>query len=191
MSILNLLKPTAPGASKKSPAIAATIGLPEAEAFIVAKAQLDAADANADVIKSLVYDFAQQIYLKSNAGRPVPDDAVEFRTPAGTVRASFSSAWKATPSGIATLPSSLVRERFTIQIDGDGMSPAQASAFVPELLALAAKHGVKVDAKGGLYPVPDFNSRRFTELSPEANVAAEEAGLGTKITLRVSAGGGK
>lgn len=188
MSILNLLKPTAPGASKKSPAIAATIGLSEAEDFIVAKARLDAADANAEVIKSLVYDFAQQIYLKTNDGRPVPDDAVEFRTPAGTVRASFSSAWKAAPSGIATLPSALIRERFTIQIDGDGMSPAQAGAFVPELLALASKHGVKVDAKGGLYPVPDFNARRFTEMSPELNSEAEAAGLGTKITLRVSGG---
>ena len=102
MSILNLLKPT--GSSKKTPAIASTIGLPEAEAFIAAKAALDAAEANAEVLKSSVYDIARGVYLASNAGRPVPDDAVEFRTPAGTVRASFSSAWKAAPSGVATLP---------------------------------------------------------------------------------------
>jgi len=186
MSILNLLKPT--GSSKKTPAIASTIGLPEAEAFIAAKAALDAAEANAEVLKSSVYDIARGVYLTANAGRPVPDDAVEFRTLAGVVRASFSSAWKAAPSGVATLPPALIRERFTIQIDGDGMSPAQAQAFVPALLALAQAHGVKVDAKGGLYPVPDFNTRRFVELSPEANAAAEAAGLGTKITLRVSGG---
>lgn len=184
MSILNLLKPTA--TSKKSPAIRTDTGIAEAIAFIEAKRQLDAADANAEVLKSAVYDLARGVYLTANAGRPVPDDAVEFPTPIGTVRASFSAAWKASPACIAALPSGLVRERFTIQIDGDGMSEAQATAFVPALLALAAQHGVKVESKGALYPVPDFNVRRFTVLTPEQNLAAEAAGLGTKITLRVS-----
>jgi hypothetical protein len=87
---------------------------------------------------------------------------------------------------LATLPRELVRERFDIKIDGDSMDAAQAEPFLLELQALAAKYKVELKSDVGLYPVPDFNVRRFTVLTPEQNLVAEAAGLGTKITLRVS-----
>ncbi len=175
-----------PAKGKSPPAVTSTEGIEHATAFIAAKDSLDSAEASAEVYKAEVYAAARRVYLAANIGKPVPVDAVEFPTPVGTVRASFGTVWKAAPAAVALLPTSLVRERFVISIDGDAMSPAQANAFVPALLSLAREHGVTVEAKGGVYPVPEFNARRFTEVTPEVNAAVEAAGLGTRITLRVS-----
>ena len=186
MSILNLLNAKPAGGKGKSPAIPATVGNDAAEKYIAAKKDLDAAEANVEVIKAEIYPAARRAYLEGNRGRSVPDDAVEWSTPSGRLRASFGTIWEAKPEAIGALPQAVVRERFTIAIKGDEMSPATAAAFVPALLALAAAHGVKVEAKGGLYPVPEFNARRHSLLSPEENLRVEELGLGTRITLRIS-----
>ena len=185
MSILATLgvKPTK---GKSSPAITANEGLSEAAEFIASKERLDAAEADAEVRKGPLYDIARRLYLASNAGRPIPVDAVEFPTPAGTVRASILNAYAAPIPAIALLPTAMVRERFTIKLDGDTIPAETAGAFVADLQALAAKYGVPLSAKGGLYPVPTFNTRRHVELSPEVNASLEAAGLGTRITLRVS-----
>lgn len=185
MSILSILNAKPAGGKGKSPAISATVGTDVAEKYIAAKKDLDAAEANAEVLKAEIYPAARRAYLDGNRGRSVPDDAVEWRTPSGVLRASFGALWTAKPEAIGALPQAVVRERFTIAIDGDEMSPATAAAFVPALLQLAATYGVKVEAKGGLYPVPEFNARRHSLLSPEENLRIEELGLGTRITLRV------
>lgn len=177
------------GGGEESSAIIATEGLDEASRFIVAKTAFDAAKANSEVLKDPVYDTARRLFLSANAGRPVPDSAVLFPTPVGTVRASFCKSWEASKESLKLLPPALVRPAFDIKIDGDDLAPAVAAPFVVELQALAKKYGAKLKISKGMYPVPDFNARRFTEMTPELNSAAEAAGLGTKITLRVSGGG--
>lgn len=186
MSILSILNAKPAGGKGKSPAIPTAIAIDTAEKYISAKKDLDAAEANVEVLKAKIYPAARRAYLEGNRGRSVPDDAVEWQTPSGRLRASFGTIWDAKPEAIGALPQAVVRERFTIAIKGDKMSPATAAAFVPALLALAAAHGVKVEAKGDLYPVPEFNSRRHSLLSPEENLRIEELGLGTRITLRIS-----
>lgn len=179
------------GEEDPSSVIVASDDLRQAASFIEAKRDYDAAKANVEVLKTPIYDAARNLYLHANAGRPVPDSAVLFPTPVGTIRASFCKSWEAKKDAIKLLPPELVRQAFEIKIDGDDLAPAVAMPFIVELQALAKKYGAKLKVTKGLYPVPDFNTRRFVELSPEANAAAEAAGLGTKITLRVMAGGAK
>jgi hypothetical protein len=170
-------------ARKEAPAIVTPEAGDLARQYVAAKDRLDAAKAETEVLKTSLDAVARRIYLAENAGRPVPVAVVEFPADGTRLRASFGTSYKAAPAAVAQLPASLVRERFTLAIDGDSLSPQQIAAFIPALCALAQTHGVAVEAKGGAYPSQDFHVRRHLELSPAQNEALEALGLGTRITL--------
>ncbi len=194
MSLLSAFK--AAGVSAKTAREGDVIICNEPEAVVKAAEfagaydKAKAAEANTEVFKAEVYSHVRQFYFDVNAGRPAPWDGVRFPIPGGrNVLASIGTQFSAKiPEGVlAMIPKPLLRERVTIKIDGDKVPAKGGDAFVAELLALGKRFGVPVElTAGALVPVEDFNVRRHVELTPADNLALEAAGLGTRITLRVS-----
>lgn len=183
--ILDMLKNgTETKASRKKPSIIAGTGLPEAEAFAVAKAKVESAEAEVDVIKGKLYDIARAEYFRANFGAEAPISTVEWRLGSRRVTAGFGDTYTANETAVKMLDVRFVRPRFSLEIDGDQMTPEQARAFIPALLALAQSHGIVVKSGSKLVPTQDFAVRRHG-LPVETNLALEAAGLGTRVTLKL------
>jgi hypothetical protein len=185
MSILKTLN-AKPAASKAAGKM--TLETLEAAAaageWLAAKAVTVEAEARLEVAETALKPIATRAWFEGNAGKAKPESSILIPSNNGTAMVTFAATWTAR-GGLDLLPAELVREKWAIKIDGDKIPAAVAEAFASELMALAAKHGVSeaVTAKGGPAPVSHFGEVRHT-LPVETNLAAEAAGLGTRITIR-------
>ena len=186
MSILSKL-PIAPSKGRgevltlSDPTVAAL-----AAEWISAKRDLQSAETGVDITAAAVIPHARAEWFRGNVGRARPVGSVEIPSVAGTLLASFASVWSP-KGGMDLIPAHLRRERFSIRINGDAIPDAVQGGFVADLLALAERHGIPdaITATGGIAPVPQFNELRHRELTVAQNEAAEAAGLGTRVTLRI------
>jgi len=158
----------------------------EAEAWVRAKHAAQAADAQLDIAAAGLETPARALFFAANAGRAKPVGSIEAAGTSGRVLISYANAYAA-KGGVTLLPADLIRERFTLRINGDAIPADKAPGFVNDLLALAARHGVPdaITATGGLAPVPTFGELRHVRLTPAQNLAAEAAGLGTRVSFRL------
>ena len=185
-TIENLLAGTTKKSSRETPTLTARVGLEAAKAFSTAKAQAEITDAVVDSTKEALQSAAREEFFALNHGSETPVSTVAWHIDDRRVTATFSNTYTPQPGALAALAEDAIRTQFELQIDGDLMTPAQAAKFIPELLKLAAEHGVKVTSKVKKLPVLDFGVRRH-QLSPADNLRLEKLGLGTRITLKVGA----
>jgi len=185
MSILSKLNVT-PARSRDVLTLGDPAAVEAAVTWISAKHAAQSAESSLDISAAALTPLVRAEYFRANVGRAKPCGSVEVPAHNGTVLASFASVWSA-KGGVGLLPADLVRERFTIRIDGDALPAAVAGRFVDGLLKLAAACGCPeaVKATGGLAPVPTFNEVRHSRLTLAQNEAVEAAGLGTRLTLRI------
>lgn len=185
MSILSKL-PITPAKSRDVIVLNDPEAVEAAKLWISAKQDEQSATAGLEICASALIPRVRAEYFRANVGRNKPCGSIEVTTPAGAVLASFASVWTA-KGGMDLLPPELRRERFNIRIVGDAIPDAIQGVFVDRLLALAKELGCPdaVTASGGVAPIPTFNEVRHRLLSPAQNEAAEAAGLGTRVTLRI------
>lgn len=119
-------------------------------------------------------------------GRGLSDvpSSVAVPYPGGQVLVSFTSRYKALPDAAplerflpAALLDELFQQSFTFTVDGDQIPVDQAQAVVNELAALFARHGCSgaLTVKETVKPSPTFPATRHQRLTPEQNLALQEA----------------
>lgn len=79
---------------------------------------------------------------------------------------------------LGDLTDTLIRQSFELKIKGDKLPEDKAGELVERIQALFAEFGCSdaLEAKELFVPVTDFKSRRFSELTPEQNLALENLG---------------
>ncbi len=137
-------------------------------------------EANQTVARDTLQPLALNKWLEANHGVEKP--AASVVVPGADVLITFGASWTGCPDA---LPAEHKRQKFGFKIDGSRIPPAKAQAFVNDLMALVAKHGVKGALKitDEMAPSKEFGVARH-KLDPAANLELERLGLGTKVSFK-------
>lgn len=168
-----------------------TCNLPElkttAAQFIQYDQAADVAKNQAEGLKAVILPAVRREWLTQNHGRPEPVASIVIPVgEEGGLQVSFSAAWSPKGRALETMPPELVRQRVEISIDGDKLPDSSVREFITRLLQLAQEMGVvsAISSKTVTVPIAAFGTLRHQKLTPEANIALEEAGLSTRVAFK-------
>ena len=182
MSILSILPTKA--AKAKYPTL--TGHTDAVDRYLSATRILEHAEADQLLVKEALAAPVREAYFRANAGLASPGKSVQLVGNQGTVLVSFGALWNPRVEA-PPIPPEYVREQFTVTVKGDEIPPEKQEPFVKDLLALAERYGIgsAIKAKAQRVPVAAFAELRHRLLTPEANAALEEGGLGTRVSWKV------
>lgn len=145
-----------------------------------------AADTAAEAQKAILLPLVRRSWLEQNHTRTEPVASVVIPVGEDGLQVSFSESWNPKGTAMEKLPADLIRKKFDITIKGDDMPDSVARDFVSRLLGVAQELGVMsaVSAKVVTVPIAAFGTLRHQKLTPEANIALEEAGLSTRVAFK-------
>lgn len=160
----------------------------KAKQLIAAKVKAKEIEAEIELLEAEIKPKARAKYFEANAGVPEPYQRLRL----GETLILFSEVYakKEEPKLAESLPAEVIDTltdlEVQIAVDANKVPNDKAGEFVEGLLKLASKcdceSAVKVSTVRSL--TNGFNTARHTALTPEQNLALENQGLSTRITIK-------
>jgi len=189
MSLESLLasRKTAKGSGKTTGIIVTdALLIAQAAKWLAANEASEKAESALEAVNLTFKPALRQAWFDGNHGKPKPEASLKIPTDAGTVSASFAAQWFPQVVLSEMLPAAELRKKCELKISADLIPEDKQEALVEAVLEVVDKMGC-ADAfsfKLSDYPRETFAVTRHTLWTPSQNMRMEEAGLGTRLSIR-------
>jgi hypothetical protein len=144
--------------------------------------QFNALESALKTDKAELKAMTSLFYFQQGHGHGEVPSSVSVPSIEGEVLVCFQNRYSTLASEAPLIPlvedvSKYFRQSFELKIDGDKLPPDSAEELVAKLQVLFAEYGASdaITVKDGIKPKADFHVRRHLDLTPEQNMALEQA----------------